>query len=83
MRKPRAAVRVEQRGDILEGSRLKFNLASKTGELSQPNYRLKDASSRGYADMLLFEGENKYRLQQATYTTCPAGDDDWFLQVAI
>ena len=43
-------VRVEQRGDILEGSRLKFNLASKTGELSQPSYRLKDASSRGYAD---------------------------------
>ncbi len=75
-------VRVEQRGDILEGSRLKFNLASKTGELSNPNYRLKDASSRGYANMLLFEGENQYRLQQATYTTCPAGDDDWYLQVA-
>ena len=76
------AVRVEQRGDILEGSRLKFNLASKTGELSQPNYRLKDASSRGYADMLRFEGENRYRLQKATYTTCPAGDDSWLLQVA-
>ena len=76
------AVRVEQRGDILEGSRLKFNLGSKTGELSQPSYRLKDASSRGHADMLLFEGENKYRLQHATYTTCPAGDDSWFIQVA-
>jgi LPS-assembly protein len=74
-------VRVEQRGDILEGSRLKFNLASKTGELSNPNYRLKDASSRGYANMLLFKGENKYQLRQATYTTCPAGDDDWYLQV--
>lgn len=74
-------VRVEQRGDILEGSRLKFNLASKTGELSNPRYSLKDASSRGYANMLLFEGENQYRLRQATYTTCPAGDDDWFLQV--
>ena len=48
------AVRVEQRGDILEGSRLKFNLGSKTGELSQPSYRLKDASSRGHSDMLLF-----------------------------
>jgi LPS-assembly protein len=76
------SVRVEQRGDILEGSRLKFNLGSKTGELSQPNYRLKDASSRGHAEMLRFEGENNYRLQQATYTTCPAGDDSWFIQVA-
>ncbi|PTR15726.1 MULTISPECIES: LPS-assembly protein LptD [unclassified Nitrosospira] len=74
-------VRVEQRGDILEGSRLKFNLASKTGELSQPSYQLKDASSRGYADMLLFEGENHYRFRQANYTTCPAGDDDWHLNV--
>ncbi|MDQ3186671.1 MAG: LPS-assembly protein LptD [Pseudomonadota bacterium] len=74
-------VRVEQRGDILEGSRLKFNLANKTGQLSDPNYQLKDASSRGTAKMLLFEGENRYRLRQATYTTCPAGDNDWFLQV--
>lgn len=74
------SVRVERDGDILEGSQLKFNLASKTGQLSQPNYRLKDASSRGYANMLLFEGENQYRLRQATYTTCPAGDDDWYMQ---
>lgn len=74
-------VRVEQRGDILKGSRLKFNLANKTGQLSDPNYRLRDASSRGDANMLLFEGENQYRLRQATYTTCPAGDDDWLLQV--
>ncbi|MDE2365957.1 MAG: LPS assembly protein LptD [Betaproteobacteria bacterium] len=76
------AVRVEQRGDILEGSRLKFNLGSKTGELSQPTYRLKDASSRGHAELVRFEGENKYRLQHATYTTCPAGDDSWFIQAA-
>lgn len=75
-------VRVEQRGDILEGSKLKFNLLSKTGELTGPNYRLKDASSRGYADVLLFEGENQYRLKQATYTTCPVGDNGWNLQVA-
>ncbi len=75
------AVRMEKRGDILEGSQLKVNLTSTTGHLSQPNYRLKDASSRGYADMLLLEGENQYRLQQATYTTCPAGDNDWLLQV--
>ena len=76
------AVRIEKRGDILEGSQLKFNLANKTGELSKPNYRLKDASSRGHAEMMRFEGENNYRLQQATYTTCPAGDDSWFIQVA-
>jgi LPS-assembly protein len=75
-------VRVEKEGDILEGSNLKFNLLSKTGQLNEPSYRLKDASSRGYAGMLLFEGENQYRLQKANYTTCPVGDDSWVLQVA-
>lgn len=76
------SVRIDQRGDILEGSNLKFNLSSKTGQLSNPGYSLRDASSRGYADMLLFEGENQYRLKKTTYTTCPAGDDSWLLQVA-
>jgi len=75
-------VRVERRGDVLEGSRLKFNVANETGELDHPNYRLKDASSRGYANKVRFEGKDKYILQDATYTTCPAGDDSWFLQVA-
>jgi LPS-assembly protein len=74
-------VRVERRGDVMEGSRLKFNLATKTGELSSPRYSLRDASSRGHASSVLFEGENQYRLRQATYTTCPAGEDDWLLQV--
>lgn len=74
-------VRVERRGDILEGSRLKFNLATETGELDNPRYSLRDTSSRGYAGSVLFEGENQYRLRQATYTTCPAGEDDWLLQV--
>jgi LPS-assembly protein len=74
-------VRVERRGDIMEGSRLKFNLATKTGELSNPRYSLRDASSRGHASSVLFEGENQYRLKQATYTTCPVGEDDWLLQV--
>jgi LPS-assembly protein len=75
------SVRVEQSGDVLEGSNLKLNLVSKTGQLSRPSYRLKDASSRGYANMLLFEGENHYRLRKAAYTTCPVGDDDWLLHV--
>lgn len=74
-------VRVEQRGDILEGSQLRFNLVDKTGQLSEPSYRLKDAGSRGKANMLLFEGEDRYRLRQASYTTCPAGDHDWYLNV--
>ena len=75
-------VRIEHhgRGDILEGSQLRLNLENTTGQLSQLNYRLKNDSSRGSANLLLFEGEHNYRIRQGSYTTCPAGDDDWMLQ---
>ncbi len=80
-------VRIEHqgRGDIIEGSQLRLNLENTTGQLSQVNYRLqkglqKDGGSgRGNANLLLFEGENNYRVRQGSYTTCPAGDDDWML----
>lgn len=81
-------VRIEHqsRGDIIEGSQLRLNLENTTGQLSQVNYRLqkglqKDGGSgRGNANLLLFEGEDNYRVRQGSYTTCPAGDDDWMLQ---
>jgi LPS-assembly protein len=80
-------VRIEHqgRGDIIEGSQLKLKLENTTGQLSQVNYRLqkglqKDGGNgRGSANLLLFEGEHNYRAQQGSYTTCPAGDDDWML----
>jgi LPS-assembly protein len=36
--------------------------------------------SRGDAKMVLFEGQNKKRLQYARYTTCEAGVDDWYIK---
>jgi LPS-assembly protein len=35
--------------------------------------------SRGDAERLIFEGPDLYRIQQARYTTCGPGNDDWFL----
>ncbi len=80
-------VRIERRGgkDLIEGSELRLNLDNTTGQLSQVNYRLlegldKDAgSARGNAKLLMFEGEDNYRVRQGSYTTCPEGDNDWML----
>ncbi len=80
-------VRIERRGgkDLIEGSELRLNLDNTTGQLSQVNYRLqegldKDAgSARGTAKLLMFEGEDNYRVRQGSYTTCPEGDNDWML----
>ena len=73
-------VRVEQQGDVIEGSRLKMNLESKTGKMDNPSYQLKDGSSRGGAKTVLIEGEGLYRFQQARYTTCPEGNEDWVVE---
>jgi len=37
-------------------------------------------SSRGDAEAILFEGQDKKRLLGARYTTCEAGVDDWYIK---
>ena len=74
-------VRIDQKGDITEGPELKLKLGSKEGYLQQPAFQLtqQTPAGRGDAKNLLFEGENQYRLEDARYTTCQAGSDDWYL----
>lgn len=76
------SVRLEQRGDLLEGPLLQLKLDEERGHMDKPGYHLFDNDARGNADLLLFEGKNKYRLHAASYTTCPEGNDDWYLKVA-
>ncbi|BAN36361.1 organic solvent tolerance protein [Sulfuricella denitrificans skB26] len=77
-------VRIEQKGDITEGPELKLKLASKEGYLKQPAFQLTEQkpAGRGDASILLFEGENQYRMEDARYTTCQAGSDDWYLHAS-
>jgi LPS-assembly protein len=73
-------VRIEQRGDVIEGSQLKMNLENKTGRMDNPIYQLKDGSSRGSANTVFIEGEGLYRFRQGRYTTCPEGNEDWIVE---
>jgi LPS-assembly protein len=36
---------------------------------------------RGGAGKLHFEGKDRYRMESATWTTCPVGNDDWLLRM--
>ncbi len=36
--------------------------------------------ARGDAERLLFRGPGLYKVEQASYTTCGPGNDDWFLR---
>lgn len=74
-------VRIEQKSDITEGPELKLKLEKNEGYLQQPVFQMtqQKPAGRGDAKILLFEGENQYRLEDARYTTCQAGSDDWYL----
>ena len=76
----RGQVRMEQPALLLSGDWLRFNLDNRSGELTQPVYRFTEQSGRGHAGHLAFADENHFTLQDATYTTCPVGNDDWFLK---
>lgn len=39
-------------------------------------------SSRGDAEAIFFEGQDKKRLTGARYTTCEAGVDDWYIKAS-
>lgn len=75
------AVRIEQNGDVLTGMHLEYNLDSRQGELTQAEYRLAANGAHGTAASLRMEGKGNYVLKDVTYTTCPAGHDDWLLKM--
>jgi len=75
------SVRIEQNGDVMTGAHLEYNLDSGAGEITQAEYHLAENNARGNADVLRMEGKGKYTLRKVSYTTCPAGNDDWLLSM--
>ncbi|MDH5553262.1 MAG: LPS-assembly protein LptD, partial [Nitrosomonas sp.] len=63
-----------------EGSFLKYNLDNDTGHMDNPSYTKKNGEGRGTGELLLFEGEDNYRLKKGSYTTCPEGNNDWYIR---
>ncbi|MHB1145128.1 MAG: LPS-assembly protein LptD [Thiobacillus sp.] len=78
----RGEVRLEQPALRVSGDSLKLNLNDYSGELTQPVYQFVPPPGRGDAERVDFIDENHFKLQDATYTTCPVDNDDWFLKVA-
>lgn len=73
-------VKLQQYGDVLSGPKLKLNLTTDQGFMNKPDYSLHQSGGRGSADKLFFEGKHQYRAEQGDYTTCPCGNDDWYLR---
>ncbi len=77
----RGQVRLEQSNLLVEGDSLRLNLDDYSGELTQPVYHLIAQQGRGEAEHIDFIDQNRYTLKDATYTTCTADNEDWYLKV--
>jgi LPS-assembly protein len=47
-----------------------------------PLARIVETMSHGQAARINLQGENRYQAEDATYTTCPAGDSGWYLRAS-
>jgi LPS-assembly protein len=76
------SVRIEQPGSIVTGPVLRLNLDSQIGEMIQPQFEFPENHARGTAEIAHIAGKKNYTFDAATYTTCPAGQDDWLLRTS-
>jgi LPS-assembly protein len=75
-------VAYERAGGRIEGGHLQLKISERMGSFDQIRYRFPRDTlvGRGEAEALHFRGQDRYELDDATYTTCPAGNDDWILR---
>lgn len=77
----RGAVRLEQERLLVHGDTLKLDLDDYSGAMTSPVYQFTAQPGRGNAQHIDFIDKERFALQNATYTTCPVDNDDWFLKV--
>jgi LPS-assembly protein len=65
--------------DTISGPEARFKRGDETGFFTQPDFHIGEYASRGEGKELLFLGENRYQITDMRYTTCVAGNDDWYL----
>ena len=66
--------------DWITGPEAKFNRNTEIGFFTTPEFHVGENASRGTAKEILFKGPDLYEIKDASYTTCVAGNDDWYLR---
>ncbi|WP_297364654.1 LPS assembly protein LptD [Thauera sp.] len=80
-------------GDTIRGPQATLVVGDRVGTFASPRYELSRArppalagdaprtvAGSGEAETLALEGENHYRLANATWTTCSPADPDWYIK---
>ena len=66
--------------DWITGPEVKFKRDTETGFFNEGEFHVGENASRGAAKEIQFNGPDHYAIKGASYTTCVAGDDDWYLR---
>lgn len=76
-------VRLQIGVDRFFGPRLRYSTLDDTGLFEEPHFLMqRDLPARGEAKSMEFLGREKYRMKDASYTTCQPGHEDWVIQAA-
>ncbi|MDX9837565.1 MAG: LPS assembly protein LptD [Azoarcus sp.] len=86
-------VRLRQGRDEMSGPSASIVLGERTGSFDAPRYSIvrtreplevgdppREVNGGGRASVLYFEGENQYRAENATWSTCSVDDPDWYIK---
>lgn len=79
----RGNVVVTQGDRRLETPTLHLRMSDHVGEVESARFTFPTRggmTGRGLADKLTLDGPDRYQLESASFTTCPAGNDDWALR---
>jgi LPS-assembly protein len=64
---------------VVSGDNALLQTQQQRGSVKQINYAIPGQHARGGASVLNLEGAYRQRLEQATFTTCAPGNQDWLL----
>ncbi|TSA22575.1 MAG: LPS-assembly protein LptD [Betaproteobacteria bacterium] len=81
----RGPVQITRPGERISGVDLTLRLTPRLGDLHSVHYWIAGHNKpplpvQGVAKKLYLEGPEKYRMEEVTYSTCAAGQQDWVLK---
>ncbi len=73
-------VRLQTSGGRYEGPTLHYELDTERGNLGPGEFHVNATQGRGSAESTRFEGNDLVRMDEARYSTCPVGNNGWFVR---
>lgn len=70
-------VRLVKGGDVLHCDRIKINLLTDEGEVTNGDYYSRKSNFHMKGQKMIKLGEDKYRLEHGTFTTCDGNNPSW------